>query len=553
MMFFQKIKKLIYNEVETKFSALHALIGIVILMLTALKLINNFNSIVDITFDDEAQYLRYGLDMFEKIRTDWGPSYNLWYKFLSTFEKEPIALYYLNFKVLIILLPISIFLFLYSYRVSFFTSFWISFSFLISATNIVTYPRISHFVVSMFLWILIINKLFIKSSIKQYILISFAVFVGSYARPELMLAFLLFLFFTIYQTIHHKKLKEAALFSFPFIMVMLMFVFVFKFPADTFKGINRTYIAFCQHYVIKGIAAKELDNNIFYDWIAYCKSVFPNCKSFIDILQHYPLLVIKEVFENTKFFILFIFTTLTDLIYPYYLFQSKKIRLLSYFLILILLIIGVVLKRNRQQIKSIIVNNKLLLLITFIFLIPSLISCFVIFPRQHYVLLMLPMLSILVAILMDVVFNGNQIKMIYTLIIAVLFCVLSPNISNIYPKNSSPEFPSQIFKKVVNYLDTKKEKQHVIFSNILSLSILTKNNNFTDFGAEYDYKADMSFDKLIEKEKIDYILVTKVLLDDRRLKKDIAWTQLIEAPQNFGFKKQELFKNCHIYLLIKNE
>ena len=75
--------------------------------------------------------------------------------------------------------------------------------------------------------------------------------------------------------------------------------------------------------------------------------------------------------------------------------------------------------------------------------------------------------------------------------------------------------------------------------------------NFTDFGAEDKYTNDKPFTTHVQEQQIDHILVTEFLLQDRRLKKDTTWLQLIATPEAFGFRKKMLFKDCPTYLLYK--
>ena len=66
---------------------------------------------MDIQFADEAAYIRFGLDLFEKMNRNWGPLYAVWYKGLSVFTTNTIQLYYLNFGVTAILIAVLLYVF----------------------------------------------------------------------------------------------------------------------------------------------------------------------------------------------------------------------------------------------------------------------------------------------------------------------------------------------------------------------------------------------------------------------------------------------------------
>ena len=108
-----ELQTFFYKDKLKPFSYTNLFLGIILILIAGLRLIRNFNNLVDISFDDEVQYMRYGMELFHNIRSDWGPSYNMWYKLLSLFEQRPIELYLLNYKVVIILLPICMLLFIF--------------------------------------------------------------------------------------------------------------------------------------------------------------------------------------------------------------------------------------------------------------------------------------------------------------------------------------------------------------------------------------------------------------------------------------------------------
>jgi hypothetical protein len=548
---FSAIKNILFQTEKEKFSYLRLILGIVLLLFLGIKLIKNFNHVVDVSFDDEVQYLRYGLDMFEKIRTDWGPSYNLWYKFLSVFEQDPILLYLLNYKLLILLFPISIFVFLYVYRCSFFISFWISFSLLISTTNILTYPRISHFAVCVLLWVLSINKLFVKSEPKKYILTLFAVFIAAFARPELMLSFIILSIIVLFILIKKYNIKEYILFALPFLVFMLMVYFWVGTPSSIYKGIDRTYIAFCQHYTIKYILQHKESFNLFIDWIAFSKEQFPGCETFKDIVLQYPLVVIKGFFFNTGMFFLLLIKSITDVIYPYQLFPIKTLQNISFSYLFILLILVFCIKKYRKTFLEQASKKRMFLLLLVLFALPSIASSIVFFPRMHYMHMLLPLIAFFMAILLDTLLKLKHLKIWVIVPFLALFYFKTPNIIRFNtPAIVSGSCPNQSYKKFVRDLNKETEGMHVIFSNIHNLSMMT-NGHFKDFGAEYEYNNQLSFTQQIQQKKADYILVTEFLLDDRRLRKDSTWHNFIQDPNKFGFQKKMLFKDCPTYLLFK--
>jgi len=548
----EKLRTIFYRNSKTSFSYTYWLLGLGLIFIAGLKLIRNFNNLVDISFDDEVQYMRYGLDLFHHIRSDWGPSYNLWYKFLSIFESRPIELYLLNYKVVIVLLPLCLFSFLYVYGISFPVSLWIACSILISTTNILTYPRVSHVVVSLFLITLVINKLWISSKARQFIIFSFAVFVGAFARPELMLAFLILAAFTLFYIIKYDQLQKHILFALPFIIIIILFLAVFKLPSGSFKDIDRAYIAFCQHYTIKHIIFNKEHFNLFIDWIAFSKEQFPGCNTFTDIVLKYPFVVIKGMFVNIGFYLLLIITTCADIIFPAQIFSIDKLKYAGYGFVLLILLFTLISKKQRTILGQHLKSEITLIGILFVFILPSVASSIVFFPRMHYAIFLLPVLSFIFAKLADQLLPIKKIKIAIILVVVAIFIYKIPSIRkyNTPMLVTNDKCPTQSYKEVIRALNKHTDKPHVVFSNVLSFSFMT-DKNFTDFGAEYDYDNNKSFIEQITEHNVDYILQTKFLTEDRRLSKDSTWLHFIANPESFGFKKKKLFNDCETYLLYK--
>ena len=59
------------------------------LVISGLKWATGLQGHLDILLADEAEYLRNGLNLFDKIAKNWGPTYNIWYKLLSFFHLKP--------------------------------------------------------------------------------------------------------------------------------------------------------------------------------------------------------------------------------------------------------------------------------------------------------------------------------------------------------------------------------------------------------------------------------------------------------------------------------
>ena len=122
------------------------LCSIALLVFLGLKWQSNLTSVMDVLAADEAEYLRNGLALFDKVYKDWGPSYNIWYKILSIFTTTKLELYYLNFTITAVFAAVLLFVVLERYGISLIVALFLSALFFISELNIETWPRVSHFV-----------------------------------------------------------------------------------------------------------------------------------------------------------------------------------------------------------------------------------------------------------------------------------------------------------------------------------------------------------------------------------------------------------------------
>ncbi|MCC6516059.1 MAG: hypothetical protein IT275_06850 [Chitinophagales bacterium] len=545
------VKAFFFQKTEEQFSYAKLCLGILLLLICGIRLLRNFNQLVDISFDDEVKYMRYGLDMFAQIKNDWGPTYNMWYKLLSVFEHRPIELYLLNYKIIILLTASTLFAFLYSYGISFIASMWMALCMLVSNVNIVNYPRISAFVVALFLWCLIINKLFITSKSKQYILICFVLFVAAFARPELMLSFFLFLIFTMYYIYQSKTFKATLVFSIPFIIIIWMLLDIVQLPANTYMGKDRIYGVFCQHYTLKYIYQNKLDYALFIDWIAFSKKQFPNCNTFLDIVKNHPLTVITGILTNAKIFLLVVLASLSEFLYPKFLFYRKYLEILSVVLLIILPLFALIPKQKRQFFWSRVTPERELLLILLVFALPGLVSAFVFFPRPHYLLFLLIPLLYMLSIVLEILFDIKHIRTVWVFVLVGIFFWRMPDMQSYKtPRIISGPCPNQSYKTLIKMLNERNQHQHVIFSNILNLSMMA-DKNYTDFSAEQDYNNEQTFIEQLKARKVDNVLVTDFLLQDLRLKNDSTWQHFIQYPNKYGFVKKMPFKDCSTYLLYK--
>ncbi len=532
-------------------SVLYYVLGTSILLIAGLKWAWNLRDNMDITFGDEAQYLRYGLDLFLTIKTDWGPSYNVWYKCLSFFRSSTVDLFYLNQQVTAIALGVTLFVFLMRYKISFVISLWISFCFLFSTTVIDTWPRVSHFAIIVLLITLTLIKN-IASKPKYMLWTTLAFYIAAYARPELFIAFLLISIITAHALFIERKNIKDWLPTFLFIAVILIINFIiYQLPANSYKGINRTYIAFSQHYAINYVIENKASFNPISEWIAFAHQTFGDCTNFFCILKTHPSLVIHNTILNIQRYVLTLFQFSIDILIPVKIIGSKKLQLLVIIGLPGCLIYILNNKTARAKLFQQLRDHQLLLFILLLFGLPSIGASIVIFPRQHYLL----MHSILIILCIAILFNSIAvISKINPLIVGLLFIpilIKAPTANKYLYNQLESDNKNHCNKRLTEYLSSTKDKdRHVIFSNHLSLSMMLP-SNFSDFNTEYEYQPGMKFSNVLKEKKIDYVVVRDILIKEKLLNSDTSWINFIKSPQAYNFKKKIYCDSCSSYLLVK--
>lgn len=511
---------------------------------------------LDLLMADEAEYLRNGLDLFDKIAKNWGPTYNLWYKALSFINSNPVELYYLNYKLGAIAAAVLLFIFLVRYNIHIAVAFVLSFGFMFSEVNINVWPRIANFALIVLLSFLIAIKN-IKSFTNQLILFSCILFILAFARPELQSIALLCSIASLLLSLYDYKniLPRIPLLILLVVIVSILYT-VYGKPADSYSGIDRIYIAFCQHYAQTYKMRTHSDMNAIIEWIDFTRPLFGDCKTVPEILiKHFDLCIPHFLFNIKLYFISFIFFVIS-FIAPLYLIHSIKIKIGIAVLLLITIVVTFYYSPIRKIILSKLKSHKSILLFSFLASLPSIGICIIIFPRQHYLMMQSVWIAFLLGIILSSITEQFSIKKWIVLPIALAFLVISPKATRYNTIQSIPDLKNLCMQKFVKFVNEQNwNKHHVIFSNILNVHLLfDKPQQFEQFNTEYMLKQmplDTKFKDILNDKNISIIFMNDALNEETRLKNDSTWLQLTSNPELYNFKKVIYCDDCESYLLIK--
>lgn len=368
---------------------------IIVIIGFGIFLIKDLHLIQDIYWADEGLYL-YNGRLFFKQQVDpvWGPLYSLWYYLLIKIESDPINLYYLNFKILIICTSAVLFIFLRTARVNLSISFLFSVMLLISFHNLNVWPKIAHFTfITTLIFFSFISRQKNKSTILTASLISSLIL--SYIRPEFFLSFIIILLYFFIDFFINTKEKIIIKSTTALLIILLSFT-LFLFWGIPYSE-NRSFGAFSQHYSLtKYHEQSESNADPWLESKNFLEKDFGNAKNLFEVVLNNPAMFFQHLIKNSFVYLKSSVNIFTELIIPntlIYLSTEARIFMLAALLTL-LFYIKVVRKKIKELFKDIANNykpNKITVLIALIFLLPFIISSLINYPRDHYLFIQYPL------------------------------------------------------------------------------------------------------------------------------------------------------------------
>ncbi|KAA9353627.1 hypothetical protein [Larkinella humicola] len=392
------------------------LTGIFLMIGFGLALTHNLPLRYDVTFGDEMTYLASSLTYTfppAPYLAQWGSFYAAWLKALQAFTNDTLVLFYLNWRLLILMTGSLLFLYLYLRKSGFIVSLFCALCFQFSALNVQLDPRISAFTLCLILGGLCVVQAWEWSTRNVLLITALTALVCSYVRPEFYISMMTAVVVAI-ETYFPRKYRnrELTLNSFSgllsFAVLVIAMRLLFGNPlAQGEEGTNRSFDAFVQHFSINYNTWNNRPIDIpIPDQFKLVANVFGrDVKSMSAAFFVHPDLVLRHFWTNiantakAEFRILsdlFFKTPLMNLSSPY-----RKWWLLGLLVVVVFGLLDLSGTFRRLVTKSIRLNSKELAL--FILLFPSMASVVLVFPRSHYLYFHAFGLIIIVAFLLGYV------------------------------------------------------------------------------------------------------------------------------------------------------
>lgn len=525
-----KIRKIPGRSIEHFSDYLVALI----LLISGLKYIYKFWNFFDVGLYDESTYLFSGVDLLEYGLPDvqFAPLYSIWYFLLSFIQSDRVYLYYLNFGLVSLLVPLFLYFVLRKHNVSQLVALIFSFLFLISRGNILTWPKVSHFALLVILipFLLLPNQ---KNEEDQVLLMLIGSFAAAYVRPEFFLAFICFaLIFILKKAFIWKNPNWKRLM--PVLSIFLIVIFTIGWPL---KG-GRSYVAFGQHFSLNWVAWENSNLDPWLNWQEIIEQNFGNKTSLLEMSLFRPDLVFKHIKANFSLGFLkfiFLFSSHANILLPP---QFRNIEtFLETSLILTGLLLAILLfvrdwKKSPQIIRGKISKYKVSILGFSIFGFITLLSIIMIYPRDHYLIMALIFLWIPLLIL---IFGNSEQKQTINshwniILIGSILIFITPHVSFF----TGNEVPRPVVD-TINHIKLLGIEEEVNIFEIDGGYHYYLGNNFHVTHAPTQYPNCIS---LIEKENISLVIISERFINYVDLLYDEGCNQLLNNFKEYGFQKQ---------------
>jgi len=267
--------------------------GVLFLLLCGWKFTLGLEHVLDLRLGDETKYLSYALGYDAPVNPAlWSPLYVALYRLEHVFISDPIDLYFFHQKLVAILLPICLFIYLASRRVPFVIAIVGAGYFMISAADLPVEPKTMHVALAgMFLSLALFAGL--DQHPARWGLMPTAAALLSFIRPEFAIAFLGFAVYAAYLVLATKDRRLAA----GVVIGLTCAVALYAYVGFPMWG-GRTVFAFAQHFALNYGAWHNVEDPWTSDYQQIFQTVFPHANSIAGALIANPSAFVHHLASN---------------------------------------------------------------------------------------------------------------------------------------------------------------------------------------------------------------------------------------------------------------
>ncbi len=501
------------------------------LLLASWKYVYGLDQLLDIGLYDESNYLSEGVRLWQKglPSAQFAPLYAIWYWLLSIIQPDRIALYYLNYSLMVVLLPLALYVILRRYLVNPFWAVTFSFLFLVSSGNFATWPKVSHFALLIVLST-IIGATFFQRTGTRLSLFTVGALLCSYVRPEFFLTFVILLVGSIGYILFNFKKERFTGILVIFILLLVSGGFTTWWGWPIGSG-NRSFIAFGQHFSLNWVDWTKSNLSPWTDWQSIISLNFNDSQNMFAAFRNNPIMFTKHIITNIRrlpmLFVNTFFLHATILFPPSLQEHEKHLLLLIFFICIIYMREKWISWFNGgyQRYKP-----ELFIFASFIF--SPLISSIVIFPRQHYVIIWGLLITLLLAIIVfdkGLIWSGFTITKFF--MASLLIVAMTPPSSFLITSNSQPN------KNTIRFIESLNIKHKVYLLEAEGGYSIYLGDNFSRVS---EYSKNQGFDDFHKAKNINMIVLSKGLRNDSRFRSDKEWADFLDNHTERGYVLLEI-------------
>lgn len=536
-------------------TVLPEMIIILCLLYAGIKFMTPLTSQIDIKLFDESTYLFRGAQLAKNglPEAENAPLYAVWYFLLSLRRPDRIKLYYSNYRLLSIFLPIVFYLVLRRNKKSLYATIVLTLFILISNANLRVWPKVNNFALLVILASFFLAS-FVKGFTAQMALFSLGGLMGSYIRPELFAVYgllsLVYLGSFCVQLIKKKRISGIN-WTLLFIWILISsacLIFV-GLPAG---GTERLNLAFAQHFSLHWVEWNQLSLDGWTDYPTIMQQAFGSAEGPWQALQNNPGLFAKHVLTNTKMVV----PTFWNIF-----FDHTPILLLPWDRLKEMIILAVVvsgyliyslwpknffslwrIEQSKKQSRNILkhfaeiwkanaVQTPALLVACAGYVLISPLSILMIWPRGHYIFLF-GMIFILILALLAIP-RVDKISFKQALICGVFLLAATP--SFVPPEIGTTRLNTRNALEFLNSLEIKGDvimldadggyEYYITKYPVQRIRQETKSGNFDAFLAEYG---------------INMIVLSPAFLSLDRYEYDEEWVNFLSTYSTAGFERIDI-------------
>ena len=264
------------------------------LVLAGWKFTAGLSHILDIGLYDESDYLYSGVMLLRNGFPDaqWAPLYAVWYFLLSLIQPDRVALYYLNYQLITILLPVALYAVLRRCGLASPAAAGIAFFVLIGAINLPVWPKVSHFALLVIL-VTLAAAASIRSPSARWAVLCGGALLAAYVRPEFFLSFALLAAGFVYVLVRGGESRGRRLAAAGAVTGLAALVMVgWGLPVG---GGERSYGAFAQHFARNWVAWTGSDLSPWTDWRAIMAQNFGSATNLSQVAVSNPSIFARHI------------------------------------------------------------------------------------------------------------------------------------------------------------------------------------------------------------------------------------------------------------------